>query len=109
MSSTNHDKTLAQRAMDNLLVDFLCHEPVFEAVRVTQITRLESDPPYWFLWTEDNQGVYQLELQGVGQALCGMPTVAGSVREMEADFVIRFVPFAQTKTVAQVHHNSLVQ
>jgi hypothetical protein len=95
MNSANHDKALAQKAMDKLLVDLLSREPLFEAVRVTQITRLDSDIPCWYLWTEDNQGVYQLELQDVSQVHCGREAVAHSVLEMEADFVLRYLPFSE--------------
>lgn len=101
MNSKNHDKALAQQAMDKLLVDLLIREQVFEAVQVTQITRLEGDHPCWYLWTENNQGVYQVELQGIGQVLCGRQAVAKPFLDMEADFVIRYIPFSEAATVSQ--------
>ncbi len=95
MINANHDKVLAQNAMDRLLVDFLIREQVLEAVRVTQITRLDGDNPCWYLWTEDNRGVYKLELKDVGQVLCGGHALAKPLLAMEADFVLQYLPFAE--------------
>lgn len=100
MNSANHDKALAQKAMDRMLVDLILHEEIFDAIRVTQITRLDGDRPRWYLWTEDNQGVYQLELKDVGQVLCGGHTVAKPSLAMEADFVLQYLPFAETGVAA---------
>lgn len=109
MNSANHEKALAQKAMDNLLVDLLCREQAFEAVRVTRITRLHGGRPCWHLWTEDNQGVYQVELQDVGQVFCGSTAVIKPFLEMEADFIIRYIPFAETETDSQEPHIFLTQ
>ena len=109
MNCANHGKALAQKAMDNLLVDLLCREQAFEAVRVTRITRLHGDRPCWHLWTEDNQGVYQLELQEVGQVFCGSMVEIKPFLEMEADFIIRYIPFAESETDSQEPHFFLTQ
>lgn len=100
MNSSNHDKALAQKAMDKLLVDLLSRDQVFQAVRVTQVTRMDGDLPCWYLWTEENHGVYQLELQDVGQVCCGRQAVAKPFLEMEADFVLRYFPFSDSEASA---------
>ena len=100
MNSANRDKALAQKAMDNLLVDLLIREQPFAAVRLTKISRLPGNRPCWYLWTEDNQGVYQLELQDVGQVHHGRPAGANHFLELEADFILHYFPFSEIVAVA---------
>ena len=110
MNSANRDKALARKAMDNLLVDFLIREQPFATVRLTKISRLPGNRPCWYLWTEDNKGVYQLELQDVGQVHHGRPAVANPFLEVEADFILQYFPFSETVAVAaRIHKFSALE
>lgn len=92
MRRVKRDWVLAQKAMGKLLVDLLSRDLRSAAGCVTHVTRVDSDCPCWYLWTDDNLGVFQVRLKDAGQVFCGKEADAYSSQEMEADFVIQYLP-----------------
>ena len=99
MNSTKRERVLAQKAMDSLLLDYMLCEPLFQEICVTQITRMDGESPCWYLWGDNNQGVYQLKLQNVGQVICDGEIPENTCQEMEAEFVLQYLPFGEARPV----------